>query len=234
VKRAGAIVPAQYTVPQAPLSPYPEPGFAPEHLPFGGYGVVPHGGGQAWPADWGAFPTTVDNPNVTRIPVRLADGEFPQITEQDITLYDGDIVFIESRETEVFYTGGLLGGGQYTLPRDYDLTVTKAISIAQAQNTGGSANRQLGGVSALNSDVTISPSRVIVLRTLPDGRRLPIEIDLYRALRRTEEDILVQPGDHIILEYTTVEAVAAFFERHLLEGALFGVAAATLQTGGNN
>jgi hypothetical protein len=73
-----------------------------------------------------------------------------------------------------------------------------------------------------------------VLRTLTDGRRLPIEIDLYRALRRTEEDILVQPGDHIILEYTTVEAVAAFFERHLLEGALFGVAAATLQTGGNN
>ncbi len=238
VGRAGAIVPAQYTVPPAPLSPYLEPALTPDHSAFGGYGVVPHGpwvdGGQGWPAEWGAFPTTVDNPNVTRIPVRLGDGEFPQITEQDITLYDGDIVFIESRETEVFYTGGLLGGGQYTLPRDYDLTVTKAISIAQAQNAGGSANRQLGGVSALNSDVTISPSRVIVLRTLADGRRLPIEIDLYRALRRTEEDILVQPGDHIILEYTTVEAVAAFFERHLLEGALFGVAAATLQTGGNN
>ena len=33
------------------------------------------------------------------------------IKKEDIILHDGDIVFIESRDTEVFFTGGLLGGG---------------------------------------------------------------------------------------------------------------------------
>jgi hypothetical protein len=202
-------------------------------------GVPEATGMHGWPgADWGwngDFSTlpTMDDPNVIRIPVRLGEGEFPDVSEDDITLYDGDIVFIESRDTEVFYTGGLLGGGQFTLPRDYDVTLTQAISIAQGQATTASSPRGVGGVSALNSDVTISPSHVVVLRTLPDGRRFPIEVDLYRALRRQQEDILIQPGDMIILQYTKVEAVAAFFERHLLEGALFGVAAAQWQTGNN-
>ncbi len=185
-----------------------------------------------WGGDFSALHTMGD-PNIIRIPVRLGHGEFPQITEDDVTLYDGDIVFIESRETEVFYTGGLLGGGQFTLPRDYDITVTQAISIAQAQGSSASSPRGVGGVSALNSDVTISPSRAVVLRTLPDGRRFPIEVDLYKALRRPQEDILIQPGDMILLQYTKVEAVAAFFERHLLEGALFGIATAQWQTGNN-
>jgi len=184
------------------------------------------------PSAWGWSPEmamTMDDPGIIRIPVRLGDGESPHITEDDITLYDGDIVFIESRETEVFYTGGLLGGGQFTLPRDYDVTLTQAISIAQGRATTAGAPRAIGGVSALNSDVTISPSHVVVLRTLPDGRRFPIEADLYKALRRPQEDLIIQPGDMIILQYTHVEAIAAFFERHLLEGALFGVAAANLQ-----
>ena len=47
-----------------------------------------------------------------------------------ILLHDGDIVFIESRETEVFYTGGLLGGNQFALPRDYDIDVVRAICAA--------------------------------------------------------------------------------------------------------
>lgn len=218
------------------------------HPPLGGHSF--HAPGENWsmPPDTPAWPNaspewlwtddyagmaTVDNPNVTRIPVRLAEGEMPHVTEADVTLYDGDIVFIESRETEVFYTGGLLGGGQYTLPRDYDLTLTQAISIAQSQGANASSPRAIGGVSALNSDVTISPSHAVILRTLPDGRRFTIEADIYRALRRQEEDISIQPGDMIMLQYSPLEAVAAFVERHLLEGALFGLAAAQFQTGGN-
>jgi hypothetical protein len=189
------------------------------------------------PAAWGWSPDmalTMDDPGIIRIPVRLGAGETPHITEDDVTLYDGDIVFIESRETEVFYTGGLLGGGQFTLPRDYDVTLTQAISIAQGRATTGGAPRAIGGVSALNSDVTISPSHVVVLRTLPDGRRFPIEADLYKALRRPQEDLIIQPGDMILLQYTHVEAIAAFFERHLLEGAFFGIAAAQLQSNNSN
>lgn len=215
------------------------------HSLFGAPGAVgslppmSSGWDSSWSADpaaWGWSPDmglTMDDPNIIRIPVRLGDGEAPQITEDDITLYDGDIVFIESRETEVFYTGGLLGGGQFTLPRDYDVTLTQAISIAQGRATTG-APRAIGGVSALNSDVTISPSHVVILRTLPDGRRFPIEADLYKALRRPQEDIIIQPGDMIILQYTHLEAIAAFFERHLLEGALFGLATSNLQQNNEN
>ena len=221
--------PDAYRVMQTGHSTFSTPGMSP--IPDSGPTM------PGWPAaDWGwsGNPSnryTMGDPNIIRIPVRLGHGEYPHISEDDITLYDGDIVFIESRETEVFYTGGLLGGGQFTLPRDYDITVTQAISIAQAQGSTASSPRGVGGVSALNSDVTISPSRIVVLRTLPDGRRFPIEIDMYKALRRQQEDILVQPGDMILLQYTKAEAVAAFFERHLLEGALFGIATAQWQTG---
>ncbi|REJ85949.1 MAG: hypothetical protein DWQ34_28020 [Planctomycetota bacterium] len=237
------------TAPQHAAYDHPTAATPAGHAPLGGHSFQAPGANWTpppvateWPnasSDWlwaGDLTNmaTVDNPNVTRIPVRLADGEYPHVTEADVTLYDGDIVFIESRETEVFYTGGLLGGGQFTLPRDYDLTLTQAISIAQSQAANATALRAIGGVSALNSDVTISPSHAVVLRTLPDGRRFTIEADLYRALRRKEEDISIQPGDMIILQYTPLEAVAAFFERHLLEGAIFGVAASQFQTGGNN
>ncbi len=80
---------------------------------------------------------TLANQSVTKIPVRLAPGEQTRFTERDIILEDGDIVFIESRDTEIFYTGGLLGGGQYTLPQNYDLDVLGAIAIAQAGRANG-------------------------------------------------------------------------------------------------
>ena len=180
------------------------------------------------------FDPTIDNPNVTKIPIRLAKGERPMFTERDIILQDGDIVFIESRETEVFYTGGLLGGGQYTLPRDYDLSVLEAISVAQSPLTlQNQTTRNIGGTSALNMDVTFSASHVVILRKLANGTRMPIKVDLYKALRHPErENILIQPGDMVILQYTKLETIGAFFERHLLEGALFGIAAAQFNNSG--
>ncbi len=161
-------------------------------------------------------------PNVIRIPLRLQSHESPQISEADVTLYDGDIVFIASRDDELFYTGGLLGGGEYTLPRDRDVDILEAIAIAeQSQN-----NQQGSGRSALNSDVAISPSEAIILRKLPNGTQVPILVDLYRARRYPAERINIQPGDYILVQYTKLEAVGAFIERHILESALFGVAAA--------
>ena len=159
--------------------------------------------------------------NSIRIPLRLADYETVNFTEQDIILEDGDIVFIASRDDENFYTGGLLGGGEYTLPRDRDLDILEAIAIAEANNRQGSGS----GSSALNSDVSISPSEAIILRKLPNGTQVPILVDLYRARTRASERINIQPGDYIIVQYTKLEAVGAFIERHILESALFGVAA---------
>ena len=186
-------------------------------------------------ADWNqadlpdGFPMVGRGAEIIRIPVRLSPGEQINFTERDITLQSGDIVFIESRETEIYYTGGLLGGGQYTLPRDYDLDVLAAISIAQSpQQNVAQVGRAMGGASAVNGDVTISASDVIILRRLADGTQVPIKVDLYKALRHPEERVIIQPGDMVILQYKRGEAWAALFERHLLEGALFGLAAAQL------
>lgn len=185
-----------------------------------GFGA-PYG---SWQDAIEGFDPTVENPHVIKIPVRLAPGERPNFTEQDIILQDGDIVFIESRDTEVFYTAGLLGGGQWQLPRDYDLRLLEAISIAQGpqnvQTVGNASSR-----AAINADVTVSGSKVVVMRTIPGGARVPIETSIYKAIKCPgEHNIVIQPGDMIYLQYTCSEGVLAFFERHLLESALFGLA----------
>lgn len=178
----------------------------------------------------------LDDRRVIRIPIRLGPEEHVDIRPQDVILEEGDILFIESRDTEVFYTGGLLGGGQYSLPRDYDLDVLGAIAVASGQRAGGGsggtpATNSVGGQSALNGDVSISASQVIVLRPLPDGTQIPIHVDLYQAMRDPSERTVIQPGDYILLQYTPLEAVGAFVERHLLAGALFTLA--STRTTGN-
>jgi len=208
-----------------PTSPHVGPGSGPG-APIG-----------AWSPDLSGLDLTIDSPDIIKIPVRIGPGENPNLTEADITLYDGDIVFIESRETEVFYTGGLLGGGQYTLPRDYDLHVLEAIAVAQGtrnSNSGSQSMSSSGGPSALNQDVIVSASRLVILRKLPDGNQVPIEIDLYRAMQYPHENIVVKAGDYLLLQYKCGEAVAAFVQRNLLEGALIGIAASTFTSGGGS
>lgn len=216
-------------MPQAPGWPAESP-----MLPPGGMMPV-----EDWSRQYGALPSLHGNEfdarRVVRIPIRLGPGEEIDVRQADVILHDGDIVFIESRDTEVFYTGGLLGGGQYTLPRDYDLNILEAIAIAQGTRAGGGGGSRSqsspGGVSALNADVSISGSSVVVLRPMPDGSQLTIHIDIYRALRDPAERVVIQPGDYILLQYTKIEAIGAFVERHLFEGALFGLAAAQFNRG---
>lgn len=173
---------------------------------------------------------------IIRIPIRLYPGEPTTFTEEDIKLYDGDIVFIESRESEVFYTGGLLGGGQFELPRDYDLGVLEAVSIAQGRSSGGGGGgagfgNRIGGISALNQDISVSASTLIIIRKLPNGQRVNIKVDMNRVLRESSENIVIQPGDYLVLRYKPMEAVAAFIERNLLAGSLIGIATQQAQGG---
>ena len=180
------------------------------------------------------FDPTIENSQVIKIPVRLAPGEELNLTEQDITLYDGDIVFIDNRDTDVYFIGGLLGGGQYPLPRDRDLRVLEAVSLAQGMNStrvGSTGMQSSGGVSALNRDITPSASRLLILRQVGNNQQLTVEVDLYKALRYPHENILVQPRDMLILQYTPCEAVLAFTQRNLFEGALLGIAAGQLNSG---
>ncbi len=183
-------------------------------------------------AQHAAFDPTIRNPRVTKIPLRLAPGEPPAFGPADVVLQDGDVVFIESREPDFFYTGGLLGPGQFELPRDYDVNILDAIAIAEGRMTRRGyqtpPNKAIGGVSALNQDVTIGASRVIVQRTLPNGCLVDLEIDLHKALRDPMQRIVVRPNDRLILRYTCPEAVGAFFERHILEGFVLGASSSLL------
>jgi len=232
--------------PPAPLPQQPPPSMPyPEQPPFAGPGdgLLNSDSVDQLPTmtpeefGWELNDTGLDGRRIVKIPVRLGPGETVDLKEQDILLEDGDIVFIESRDTEVFYTGGLLGGGQYTLPRDYDLNVLQAIAVATGQQGGGGGSSRgttsMGGPSALNNDVSISASSLIILRYLPDGRMIPIEVDLYKAKSDVADQVIIQPGDYILLQYTKLEATGAFIERHLLEGALFGLAGAQLNQNRN-
>lgn len=181
-------------------------------------------------------PYMAQGARVLRIPIRLSSVEQANFCEADIILNDGDILFIESRETEIFYTDGLLGGGQFVLPRDYDLDVLDAISIAQgkqSQSGGSGIGQRVGGIAASNQDITVSASDLNIIRRLPDGQRINIKVDLNLALRDPNENLLIQPGDHLVLRYTCIEAVGAFIERNLLAGSIFGLAASQVMNGSN-
>ncbi len=147
----------------------------------------------------------------TKIPLRAAPDEpFPELTEDDIILHAGDIVFIESREAEVFYTGGLLKGGQFPIPRDYDLDVLGAIAMAGgsvAAAVGGSGGQgALGGGYRAAVGSIFPPTRALVVRTV-NGRQTVIQVDLKRAVLDPRERILIVPNDFILLEYKPHELV---------------------------
>ncbi|MDA7541565.1 polysaccharide biosynthesis/export family protein [bacterium] len=144
------------------------------------------------------------------IPLRLGPGEVPQFKQQDVILNDGDIVVVESREREVFYTGGLLGGGEYPLPRDYDIDVLTAMSIAK-QGFGALQQRGGGGGGMGGQMVReIPPGQLIVLRELPGNKQIAIEVDLTKAINDPRSRILVAPGDKLILRHKSIEEILNF------------------------
>lgn len=154
----------------------------------------------SWTANW------ENNPSVTKIPLRLSPYDPPlQLTQQDILLNTGDIIYIKGREAEVFYTGGLLPGKQIPVPRDYDLDVLGAIAMAGgsvAAAPGGSSSQSVNGGRGVGS--IFPPTRVIVLRTI-NGQQVSIKLNLKKALLDPANRILIQPNDYVLLEYTDME-----------------------------
>ena len=147
-----------------------------------------------------------DDPTVTRIPIRFYADEAPQFAEKDIILQSGDVIYIPGRDSEKFYTGGVLPGGEHVIPRDYDIDVIHAIAIARGQiSSGGPGISRIGqngfqGGGTANS-VGKTASDLIVLRELPCGNQVAIKVDLNRAVQDPSHRILVQPGDTLILRY---------------------------------
>lgn len=143
------------------------------------------------------------------IPLRLHPGEPLPFGAEDILLHDGDIVYVEPRIADVFYVGGLLPGGQIPLPRDHDIDVIEAIALAQGSigGPGGVSGASVFRTGAGPGNI-IPPTRVLILRKLPNGQQLSIRADLSRAMRDQKERIIIQPGDFVTLHYKPGEITA--------------------------
>ena len=149
---------------------------------------------------------STDADNTITIPMRVQPGEVPTFRPEDVILQDGDVVFVDTRDTEVYYTGGLLGGGERPLPRDYDLDVLGAVAIA---GVGAGVTNQTGGF--LNRTVqTLPPTELIVLRRLPGNRQIAIKVDLTEAVNDPRTRILVAAGDTLLLRFKAEEELINF------------------------
>jgi protein involved in polysaccharide export with SLBB domain len=147
-----------------------------------------------------------------RIPLRARTDRPLNFTEADITLDDGDTVHIEARDTEVYYTAGLLGAAQIPLPRDYDLRVIEAITQVRGPLINGSFNQNAFVASAVNTGIgNPNASLVTVVRRLPNQQQIRIRVDLNEAFRDLRENIIIQPGDIVVLQERPGESLARYF-----------------------
>ena len=130
----------------------------------------------------------------TTVPTRTNHSQ--SFDRRQAELRNGDVLYVDSRRSEVYYTGGLLNGGQHRLPRDTDLDVLEAVST-------------VGRISATSRNPA-QPTELIVLRRLPGNRQVSIRVDLNRALSDPRERILVAPGDTLLLRYRAGERAVNF------------------------
>ena len=163
------------------------------------------------PDPCGCPPPLPEDPSILKIPLRLPPGTIPEFGPENVVLEDGDIVYIESRDAEVFYTGGLLPGGEHKIPRDYDLDVLTAMAlsgggISRQQNGGGGGG--MGGIGGMVGQVP--PGMLYVLRKTPCNGQITIAVDLAKANVDPRERILVQPGDILVLRFKPSEEILNF------------------------
>ena len=114
---------------------------------------------------------------------------------------------------------GLLGGGEFPIPRDYDLDILGAIALSGATIGVGQAQR---GNGIIGGGSQVPPTELIILRKLPGDRQLPIRVKLSRAINDPRARLLVAPGDTLILRYSPEEealnfAISTFFTYGLRE-----------------
>ncbi|MCY2977016.1 MAG: polysaccharide biosynthesis/export family protein [Planctomycetota bacterium] len=146
--------------------------------------------------------TSWDTPQV--IPLTFPIGTNICFQLEGSILNEGDILYIENRETEVFYSAGELPAGQHLLPRDYDIDIFDAMSIAGYSYGSAGGGGNLGGISG------VAPTELFIFRKGPDGNQVTIKIDLDKALRDPRERLVVKAGDKLLLRYSTKEEIAKF------------------------
>jgi hypothetical protein len=159
---------------------------------------------------------------VVRIPLRVPPGQVPCVRPEDILLGAGDVVFVEARDEEIFYTAGLLPPAAHVLPRDRDLDVLEAIALTRGPLVNG-----LFGVSNLSGDQiraglgNPSATLLTVVRRTPGGGQVPIIVDLEVALHNPAERILVRPGDLLILQEKPEQAMVRYLSQTFFNFNIF-------------
>jgi hypothetical protein len=157
-----------------------------------------------------ALPANLDC-SVTRIPLRARPGDLPPLRQEDVILNTGDVVFLEARDLEVFYAGGLLPPGEYVLPRDRDLDVVEAVSLVKGTLLNGAFSiSSLSGAIIPPGIGGPSPSCLTVIRQTPGRGQIAIRVDLNRAIQDPRERIFVKPKDLLVLQATPGEALARY------------------------
>ncbi|HMN97309.1 MAG TPA: polysaccharide biosynthesis/export family protein [Phycisphaerales bacterium] len=100
----------------------------------------------------------------------------------NIVIRPGDLIYVQAQDFGfVYIEGEILRPGVYELPITGGLTVSRLVASA-----GG-----LGPIAI--------PERVDLTRSIGPNREATIRVNLAAIRRRTEPDILVRPGDHVIV-----------------------------------
>jgi len=156
------------------------------------------GGGDLFEAAGGQEGT------VETIPLRIPAGQAPRA--HDVRLRPGDVVLIESRKGQVFFTGGVFTTGEFPLARDKPVDVLQAVAIAGGTQSGldyGAGG--LGGIASMGDATSLVPPTWVILVRKIDGQQVSIKVDLLRATWDASERIIIQPGDYLYLTYTPAE-----------------------------
>jgi hypothetical protein len=86
------------------------------------------------------------------------------------------------------------------MPRDEDIDVIEAIALANG-SVGGPLGQSGLALAGGQPGHMVKPTRVIILRETPDGRQVPIRVDLARAMTDQKERILIQANDVVMLQF---------------------------------
>lgn len=141
-------------------------------------------------------------PNGNRIEIPLRQGSaYQSFDNRQSVLSSGDVLVVQARPTEVYYTSGLLRGGEFALPRDKSLTVLEAVALA-----GGPTVNNNGGFGLSR----LPPTELIVARNNGRNGQVTIRVDLDRAFNDPSQNILVAPGDNLLLRYKPIEQIGNF------------------------
>ncbi len=100
----------------------------------------------------------------------------------NVPVLPGDIVYVPSVElVRIFVTGAVKSPNLYEVPRSEPITVLKAVTLA-----GGTTDRA-------------SQSKVQIIRTTPDGKRVTIAVNLKKVKRGKAQDPVLEKDDLVLV-----------------------------------